>query len=145
MVGKVVSNIELDKELKIVNANVEEYKFDSFESATLYLNGKYYIGINKELSEINRYWILEHELEHIKTKTLYHPDDDKFTINKKERITNDSLVLKFGLPATIYKMLAAGKKKDEIIKELNITKDIYDYSFNYIIRNYLKLGGKNEK
>ena len=133
----------LNKELKIVNAEICDYKFNSFESSTIYINNKYYIGINENISENERFWILEHELEHIKTHTLYHPGDDAFTINKNERITNDSLVLKFGLPATIYKMLVAGSTKNEIIEKLEITENIFDYSFNYIIRNKLKfLGGK---
>lgn len=137
---------ELNKELEIVNAKVCDYKFKSCDSSTVLIDGDYYIGINDSLSENDRFWILEHELEHIKTKTLYHPNDDKHTINQKERITNDNLVLKFGLPTIVYKMLLAGYKKEEIIEKLEITENVFDCTFNYIIRNKLKfLGGSNEK
>ena len=64
--------LELSAELKVVNAEVVDYKFKNFESTVVQLNNKYYIGINENLSELDRFWILEHELEHIKNKTLYH-------------------------------------------------------------------------
>lgn len=141
-----MKKIELSDELKVINAQVDDRLFKNFESLTIYLNDKYHIGINQNLPGLDRYWILEHEVEHIKNHTLYTANDDSYTINQKERITNDALVLKFGLPAIIYKLLAAGSTKKEICQELNITENIYNYTYNYIVRNKLKfLGGYNEK
>ena len=141
-----MKKLELSDELKVVNAQIDDQIFKNFESLTIYLNNKYHIGINKDLPNLDRYWILEHELEHIKNKTLYSATDDAYTINQKERITNDAMILKFGLPSKILKMLESGKNKDEICKELNITEKVYDYSYEYIIRRYLiLLGGKYEK
>ena len=141
-----IKRIKLSDELKVINAQVDDQIFKNFESLTVYLNNKYHIGINQDLPRLERYWILEHEVEHIKNHTLYTSSDDAYTINQKERITNDALVLKFGLPTKIYKMLESGMEKDEICKELNITENVYNYSCIYIIRNYLKLlGGKYEK
>ena len=137
----------LDKELEIVKAEVQDYNFKNFESTVVQLDDKYYIGINKNLSELDRFWILEHELEHIKNHTLYNPDDDNFTINQKERITNDAMILKLGLPAEVYKLLKAGLNKDEIMSRMKITESVFDYTYTFIIRNYLKFmgGNKNEK
>ena len=137
---------KLNKELKVVNAEVMDFNFINFESTVVQLDDKYYIGINENLSELDRFWILEHELEHIKNKTLYHPGEDKFIINKKERITNDAMILKLGLPAEVYKLLKAGLNKDEIMSRMKITESVFDYTYDYIVRNFLKLGGrKNEK
>ena len=137
----------LSKELKVVNAQVHNYEFKNFDSTTVLLNDKYHIGINSNLSNIERFWILEHELEHIKNHTLYKLNDDAYTINQKERITNDAMILKFGLPATIFKMLESGMSKDEICNRIKITESVFDYTYTFIIRNYLKFmgGNKNEK
>lgn len=134
--------IELDKELKIVNAKVYEYDFKTCNAVVLKKDGYYYIGIRKGMSELERYWVLEHELEHIKQKAMYQDGDCAYIINKKERITNDALILKLGLPSRVYELLMGKKEKTEICQILGLSDDVFEYTLNYLKRNQLKILGE---
>lgn len=105
------------------------------------VDGKYYIGINKNknFSECMRFWLIQHELEHIKNGTFYHMNDDKYIINKNERITNDAVITKLGIVTPILESINKGADKWKICSDYDIPSEIYDYCLNYIKRKGLAI------
>lgn len=127
------------KELDELGITIDEFDLKSCNALTLCLNGKYYIAINsnKNFSEMWKFWIIEHEIEHIKHGTFYHMNDDKFIINKNERITNDALVTKLGLIQPVLDSIYRGLDKWEICSNLEMPYEIYDCCIDYIKRKEL--------
>ena len=124
-------------ELDILNIKVYDYELETCNALTVLVDGKYYIGINKNSPEWLRFWLIQHELEHIKNGTFYHINDDKYIINKNERITNDAVVTKLGIVTTILEWLNKGADKEEICSYYNLPLEIYDHCINYIKRKTL--------
>lgn len=126
-------------ELEELDIKVYDYDLRTCNALTVLVDGKYYIGINKNenFSEIMRFWLIQHELEHIKHGTFYHINDDKFIINKNERITNDAVITKLGIITPILESLHKGANKWEICSNYDIPSEIYDYCIDYIKRKGL--------
>lgn len=126
-------------ELERLEITVYDYDLQTCNALTVLVNGKYYIGINKNkrFSEWMRFWLIEHELEHIKHGTFYHINDDKFIINKNERITNDALVTKLGLVIPVLEALMTGLDKWEICAEMQIPYEVFDCVVDFINRRGL--------
>lgn len=135
-------NVDFDllyKELDDLDITVYDYPFDTCNAMTVLVDGKYYIGINKNknFSEYARFWLIQHELEHIKHGTFYHMNDDKFIINKSERITNDAVITKLGLVLPVIDAMIRGLDKWEICEGLEIPYEVYDCCIDYINRRGL--------
>lgn len=129
----------LEKELESLDIKVYDYDLKTCNALTLRIEGKYYIAINsnKDFSKLMRFWLIQHELEHIKHGTFYHMNDDKFIINKNERITNDALILKLGLVEPVLEANIKGLDKWEICEGLEIPYEVYDCVIDYINRKGL--------
>lgn len=135
-------NIDYKKlydELDILGINVYEFDLKTCNALTVLVEGKYYIGINsnKKFSEWMKFWLIQHELEHIKHGTFYHINDDKFIINKNERITNDAVITKLGIIKPVLECLYKGIDKWEICSYYGIPYEIYDCCIDYIKRKGL--------
>lgn len=128
---------ELDKR----DIKVYDYDLNTCNALAVLVDGKYYIGINKNknFSECVRFWLIQHELEHIKNGTFYHINDDKYIINKNERITNDAVITKLGIVTPILESIYKGYTKEEICSYYDIPSEIYDYCLNYIKRKGLAI------
>ena len=61
-------------ELDELGIEVYDYDLKTCNALTVLVDGKYYIGINKnkDFSEMMKFWLIQHELEHIKHGTFYH-------------------------------------------------------------------------
>ena len=134
-----------NRELKLNNIDVYERDLRTSKALTINIDNKYYIGIKKGYNEAFNFWLIEHELEHIKNKTFYKPDADSYTINKMERITNDAVVLKNGITSSILVLQKKGLSKEEICEKLEIPFELYDHAIEVINRKLLTLVSKNIK
>ncbi len=126
-------------ELDELGIEVYDYDLKTCNALTVLVDGKYYIGINKnkDFSEMMKFWLIQHELEHIKHGTFYHMNDDKFIINKNERITNDAVITKLGIITPILECMYKGADKWEICSYYDLPFEIYDYCLDYIRRKGL--------
>lgn len=131
----------IDMELDELGIEVIDYEFLTCDAITIIMDGKYYIGITtaKELSIRDRYWLILHELEHIKYGTFYSLNDDKFVINRNEIMTNDSLIMRLGIVNEVMDLLLCNKAKWEICEELDMPYDIYDHCIDFINRKGITL------
>lgn len=129
----------LYNELEKLNITLYDFDFKTCNALTVLIDNKYYIGINKNknFSEWKKFWLIQHELEHIKHGTFYHINDDKYIINKNERITNDALINKLGLVVPVFEALIKGFDKWEICTEMQIPYEVYDCVVDYINRRGL--------
>ena len=86
---------------------------ESVDAFCMRFEKKDYICINKNKnhSRIEKYWLLEHELEHIKNDTFYTCENKRVAIQRRERKTNDALILKHGLVEPNQMILFLEKKK----------------------------------
>lgn len=125
------------KEINLKNIKIYEYDFKTCNAVTFFMDGYYHIGIKKWISSAEKFWLLEHELEHIVTGSTYHVNDDAFIINKAEREANDRMLAKSRLVTPIYEAILKGYSKDEICKMYNLPSEIYDCSIQRIKRNLL--------
>lgn len=103
------------------------------------LRKKDYICINNniEISNFEKYWVLEHELEHIKNNAFYYCNSKKKFIKKQEYKANDALVDKFNLASSTLELLKKGYCKWEICEMLEIPDDLYEHTLDYILRKNL--------
>lgn len=125
--------LELQKqELDLRNIKIYEYDFKTCNAVTLFIDGNYCIGIKKNITSREKFWLLEHELEHIKSGLTYHINDDKFIINQAERKVNERMILKNQIVSLIYNAVESGMKKDEICEVYSIPSDVYDLAIEHI-------------
>lgn len=96
------------------------------------------INNNKNFSKNSKYWMIEHELEHIKNDTFYTCENKKIAIQRRERKTNDALILKHGLVGPVLDCLKHGLDKWEICEHYEIPFDLFDHILDYIRRKELK-------
>lgn len=128
-----------DQELKLNNIEVYERDLKTVEALTVLVDKNYYIGIKKGYNKEFNYWLIEHELEHIKNKTFYNTSSSEYVINKNERITNDAVILKNGLASSVQELLDKGLSKQEICMQLKIPDELYELTVQLIKRKTLTL------
>lgn len=131
------SNEILKHELTLSKIKIYEYEFCTCNAVTVFIDGYYCIGIKPNLTSSEKFWILSHELEHIKSGATYHVNDDKYIINQAERKANDRMLARSRLVAPIYKAILAGYSKEEICEMYSLPPEIYDCSVEYIKRNLI--------
>ena len=131
---------ELDQELKNFNITVLGFPLNASKSFCMHFEKKDYICINNsiEISNFEKYWVLEHELEHIKNNAFYNCNSKKKFIKKQEYKANDALIDKFNLASSTLELLKKGYAKWEICELLEIPDDLYEHTLNYILRKNLK-------
>lgn len=113
-----------DAELKLNNINIESNP--NIQKAFAFkINDKNYICINGSSSNVESYWMLEHELEHIKNNTLYVSNAPDEEILKNEFLTNDNLIKKLSLDTKVLNLKLQNFSDEQIIEKLKLTKDIY--------------------
>lgn len=131
---------ELTQELFDFNIDLYEQPLNTVDAFCTKINNKPYICLNqnKNFSRFDKYWILEHELEHIKNNAFYSAQNKRAYIRNQEYKANDALVNKFDLASSTLTYLRQGLEKWEICELLEITQDIYEHILNYIKRKRLK-------
>ena len=129
----------LNEEIRTNNIEILEYPFSSINAVSLLIDNKYYIVINsnKEFSKKMKYWIIEHELEHIKNNTMYKIYDKEYIIKLNEVKTDDAVILKNGIVSKVLSMLVDGLDKYEISSYLNVPVNIIDNCIFLINRRRL--------
>lgn len=137
-------------ELKQYNIDIKHIDLKGITSFTIKLGNKYYIAINSKLDLTlqDKYWILEHELEHIKNGSFYSIGSSDYEVNAAEQKVNDALIKKLSLDKKMLLLLLDEKTDEEIKNELDISdsllNDIKPYSDKEFIRvcyEYLKERG----
>lgn len=131
----------LQAELKQYNISVIDYDFKDIESFTIKSDNQYIIAINKNknFTDLERYWIIEHELEHIKNGTFYNLNSSASTVNGLETKTNDALIKKLSLDKKYILELIENGTNENISQKLNLTNEILEKIKNYIDRQCLKI------
>lgn len=131
----------LEAELKQYNISVYDYDFKDIESFTIKTGNQYIIAINKNknFTELEKYWIIEHELEHIKNGTFYSLSSSATSVNKLETKTNDSLIKKLSLDKKYILELIENGNDENISQKLKLTNEILEKIKNYIDRQCLKI------
>lgn len=131
----------LQAELKQYNISVIDYDFKDIESFTIKTGNQYIIAINKNknFTDLERYWIIEHELEHIKNGTFYNLNSSASTVNGLETKTNDALIKKLSLDKKYILELIENGTNENISQKLNLTNEILEKIKNYIDRQCLKI------
>lgn len=127
---------ELAQELFDFNIALYEQPLNTVDAFCTKVDKKTYICINenKHFNNFDKYWITEHELEHIKNNAFYSVQNTKAYIRKREYKTNDAIVEKFDLATSTLSLLKQGLEKWEICEILEIPYDLYDHILNYISR-----------
>lgn len=131
----------LQAELKQYNISVIDYDFKDIESFTIKSDNQYIIAINKNKSftELEKYWIIEHELEHIKNGTFYNLNSSTSIVNELETKTNDALIKKLSLDKKYILELIENGNDENISQKLKLTNEILEKIKNYIDRQCLKI------
>lgn len=131
----------LEAELKQYNISVIDYDFKDIESFTIKTGNQYIIAINKNknFTELEKYWIIEYELEHIKNGTFYNLSSSATSVNKLETKTNDYLIKKLSLDKKYILELIENGTNENISQKLNLTNEIIEKIKNYIDRQCLKI------
>ncbi len=129
----------LDQEIYDNKITLYEYPLKSIDAFCTKFEKKDYICINKNKSfdKFEKYWIVEHELEHIKNDTYYTAESKKQAILRRERKTNDAIIEKFDLATSTLKLIKEGLDSWEICELLEIPLDLYHHILNYIKRKGL--------
>ena len=127
----------LYREIDLRKIKIYEYNFKTCNAVTFFYDGYYRIGIKKYIPSTEKFWLLEHELEHIKSGKMYHVNDDAFIINQAEREANNRMMAKSRMATQIYEALLKGYSKAEICSMYNLPSDVFDCSIQYIKRNVL--------
>ncbi len=121
-------------ELDLLNIKIYEYDFKTCNAVTFFMDGFYHIGIKKGIPAGDKYWLLEHELDHIRSGKMYHVNDDKFIINQAEREVNNLMLEKSRLVIPIYNALKKGYSKEQICEMFDLPGDVFDCSMQYLKR-----------
>jgi hypothetical protein len=129
-----------DEEIYKYNISLYEYPLEVTDAFCMRFEKKDYICINKNknFSRLRKYWIVEHELEHIKQDAFYACENKKIAIQRRERKANDALILKHGLVTPVLDCLKHGLDKWEICDYYEIPFDLFDHILDYIKRKELK-------
>lgn len=129
----------LEAELKQYNILIHEIPLDNNDCFTVKINDRYFIAVNKNknFNEIDKYWIINHEIEHIKNNTFYTYDSNKNQISKYETITNQKLIDKLSLDKKVITMLLNNCESEEIRDKLELSKEILIEIQNKISRDLL--------
>jgi hypothetical protein len=124
------------QELYDNNIQLFDFPLDTIDACCVNFDKNNYICINKnrDYSSIDKYWITEHELEHIKTNSFYSVDTSKLSIKRREYKANDALIKKHNLATSTIELIKLGLCKSEICEELQIPLDLFDHIINYIKR-----------
>ena len=124
------------QELYDNNIQLFDFPLDTIDACCVNFDKNNYICINKnkDINNFEKYWITEHELEHIKNNALYEPNASKLTIRRREYKANDALIKKHNLASSTMEFLKLGLSKSEICEELQIPSDLFDHIINYIKR-----------
>lgn len=127
---------ELAQELFDNDIELLEHPLDHVDAFCLKYENNPYICINqnKDFSKLEKFWLTEHELEHVKNNAFYSVYNKKTYIRNKEYKANDALVEKFGLATSTLRYLKQGLDKWEICSILEIPFDLFDHIVHYIKR-----------
>lgn len=125
-----------DQELYDNNILLYELPLNTIDACCVNFDKNNYICINKnkDINKFDKYWITEHELEHIKNNALYDSNASKLTIRRREYKANDALIKKHNLATSTIELIKLGLCKLEICEELQIPLDLFDHIINYIKR-----------
>ncbi len=130
---------ELAQELFDFDISLYEQPLNTVDAFCTKIEKKPYICINKNknFNKFEKFWITEHELEHIKNNAFYSVQNKKTYIRNREYKANDALVEKFDLASSTISLLKQGLERWEICETLEIPYDLYDHILNYIKRKNL--------
>ncbi len=130
---------ELAQELFDFDISLYEHPLNTVDALCIKFEKKPYICINKNknFNKFEKYWITEHELEHIKNNAFYSVQNKKAYIRNQEYKANDAIVEKFDLAASTLSLLKQGLERWEICELLEIPYDLYDHILNYIKRKLI--------
>ena len=124
----------LDQELYDLNIKLYERELKACDGFCVCYNNNRYICVNEECNNFKKYWIAEHELEHLKTNSLYTIYNKKTTIRRCEMKANDALIEKLDLANKTLICLKKGMDKRETCQELELPPELFDHIYKYIIR-----------
>ena len=129
----------LDQEVYDSGIKVCDYPLEVCEAFCVKLGKEKYICINsnKDFCKVKRYWLVQHELEHLNNNALYTAGSSKAKIRRAEMKANDALIRKLHLDVQVVECLKCGLDKWEICQELEILPELCDHIFNYIVRKGL--------
>ena len=118
------------------NIQLFDYPLESIDACCINFDKNNYICINKnkDFTSFDKYWRIEHELEHIKNNALYTCESSKIAIKRREYKANDALVKKHNLATYTADLIKSGLTKWEICEELDLPSDLFDHTLNYIKR-----------
>jgi len=92
------------------------------------------VCINKGLSNLKKYWVLVHELEHLELNALYTIDSSTRSVAYYERKVNDSIIRKYKLDELLVKSFQYGIDKWELCNDFDLPFELYDATVNYLYR-----------
>ena len=98
------------------------------------------ICINKNIADKSKFWVLLHELEHIKLGALYTIDSSERKVKICERKVNDAIIKKYNLDYLVYIFLRNGYGKYDICDTFDLDSEIYDATIDYIKRKGVYYG-----
>lgn len=132
---------ELEQELFDSDIALSEYPLESINAFCLKYNNKDHICINKNknFSNSDKYWIVEHEYSHIRTNSFYTVENSRLSIKRRELKANDDMVTRLNLVASVINKLKQGLEKWEVADELNIPEGIIDYCLSYAKRKKIRV------
>lgn len=92
------------------------------------------ICIKKDLSQLKKFWVLEHELQHLELGALYTIDSPQRAVAYRERKVNDAIIKKYKLDQLVVQSFKAGLDKWELCFEMELPFELYDATINYLKR-----------
>lgn len=131
----------LEAELLLYNISIVEYDLKESDSFTIKDKDRYYIVLNKnkKFLDVERYWIIEHELEHIKNGTFYKAYSNDYVVNDNERHTNDSLIKKLDLDKKYINSIINDVSIENFSQCQELTNEIIGNIKSYIDRELLHI------
>ena len=92
------------------------------------------ICISKNLDNVERFWVLEHELQHLELGQLYTIDSTNRQVAIKERKVNDAIIRKYKLDDLVIKSFQYGLTKWELCHDFEMPFELYDATIDYLKR-----------
>lgn len=95
------------------------------------------VCINKHLGTVKKFWVLEHELQHLELDQLYTIESTDKQVAYRERKVNDAIIKKYQLDQLVLLSLRNGCDKWETCFECELPFELYDATLNYLKRKGL--------
>lgn len=127
---QLINNLE-SHNIKIIYCHIPT-------AVTLKYDDRFFILVNDEANDIDKYWMLEHEYSHLLLDNLYETDTPIDEIEKIEDSTNINLIYRCHLIAKVYELVMEGYTEEQICYLLKIDSVLYKSAYKEIMLRYME-------